>query len=205
MLKKENIISLTKQDILRAGEVLGSALKDDPVSVYVIPNKEKRYESIKHVFQFTTCIGLRYGEVHATSTNLEGVGVWMPFETYKEKSWGNFLCSFKAKMWKLGTKAGKLFKPIMEINSKMHLKYAPGKHWYLQSLGVDPEFQRKGYGTLLMNYILEKIDKDPLPVFLETSTVNNVNFYKKLGFEVMEEAIAEGTEVNQFFMLRPKI
>ena len=55
-----------------------------------------------------------------------------------------------------------------------------------------------------MNYILHKIDKITLPVFLETSTVNNVNFYKKLDFEVMEEIIAEGTDVNQFFMLRRK-
>ena len=205
MLKKENIILLKKQDILKAGEVLGRALKDDPVSVYVIPNKEKRYENIKHVFQFTTCMGLRYGEVHATSTNLEGVGVWIFFDTYKEYGWGNYTCSFKAKMWKLGTQAGRLFKPVMEVNAKMHVKYAAGKHWYLQSLGVDPEYQGKGHGRMLMNYMLEKIDKNPLPVFLETSTVNNVNFYKKLGFEVMEEAIAEGTDVNQFFMFRPKI
>lgn len=205
MLKKEKMISLKKQDIIKSGEVLGRALKDDPVSVHVMPNKEKRHESIKHVFQFTTCMGLRYGEVHATSPNLEGVGVWMFFDSYKEHSLGNFLCSFKAKMWKLGAETGKLFKPIMELNEKMHIKYASGKHWYLQSLGVDPEFQGKGYGTLLMTYMLQKIDTNPLPVFLETSTVNNVNFYKKLGFEVMEEAIAEGTNVKQFFMLRPKI
>ena len=75
MLKTENIIILKKQDIIKAGEVLGRALKDDPVSVYVMPNKEKRHKSIKHVFQFITCIGLRYGEVHTTSPNLEGVGV----------------------------------------------------------------------------------------------------------------------------------
>lgn len=204
MLKTENIIILKKQDIIKAGEVLGRALKDDPVSVYVMPNKEKRHKSIKHVFQFITCIGLRYGEVHTTSPNLEGVGVWIFFNSYNEHGLGNSLCSFKAKMWKLGAEAGKLFKPIMELNEKMHIKYASGKHWYLQSLGVDPEYQGKRYCSLLMNYILHKIDKITLPVFLETSTVNNVNFYKKLDFEVMEEIIAEGTDVNQFFMLRRK-
>lgn len=205
MLSKNNIILLKKAQILKAGEVLGRALKDDPVSVHVIPDLEKRHATIKHVFQMTSCLGVRYGEVHATSVNLEGVGVWIPFETYKEHGWGNFICSFKAKMWKLGMEASKLFKPIMEINKKMHLKYATGKHWYLQSLGVDPEYQGKGYGTLLMKYMLEKVDKNPLPVFLETSTEKNANFYNKLGFDVMEEAIAEGTDVNQFFMLRPKI
>ncbi len=149
-------------------------------------------------------MGLRYGEVHATSTNLEGVGVWIFFDAYKEYIFGNFLCSFKAKMWKVGAEAGKLIKPITEVHEKMHNKYASGKHWYLQTLGVDPEYQGKGYGTLLMNYMIDKIDQDPLPVFLETSTKKNVKFYKKFGFKAMEEAIAEGTDVKQFFMVRPQ-
>ena len=79
MLTKNSIISLDKTQIKAAGEVLGRALQDDPVSVYDIPNEEKRHAAMKHVFQMTGCLGVKFGETHATSQNLEGVAVWLPY------------------------------------------------------------------------------------------------------------------------------
>ncbi|GAH35117.1 unnamed protein product, partial [marine sediment metagenome] len=43
---------------------------------------------------------------------------------------------------------------------------------------------------------------DSLPIFLETSTQRNVNFYKRFGFQVMEEEIVPGTNVRQWYLLR---
>jgi len=78
MLSKENIITLDKTQIKTAGEVLGRALQDDPVSVWDIPDKEKRHAVMKYVFQMTSCLGVKYGETHATSLNFEGIAVWLP-------------------------------------------------------------------------------------------------------------------------------
>ncbi len=39
MISKEDIIKLDKTQVIAAGEVLGLALRDDPVSVYDIPDK----------------------------------------------------------------------------------------------------------------------------------------------------------------------
>ena len=75
MFSKEDIITLDKTQIKTAGEVLGRALQDDPVSVYDVPDKEKRHAVMKHVFQMTSCLGIKYGETHATSFNLEGIAV----------------------------------------------------------------------------------------------------------------------------------
>lgn len=202
MISKNNIITLTKNQIKSAGEVLGRALKDDPVSVHVLPDKNERHERIKYVFQMTSCLGIKYGEVHASSPNLEGVAVWIPFEKYKEKVWGNIVCALKAKMYKVGMQASKLIKPIREYNKKAHLQFAPNEHWYLQTLGVDPPHQGHGIGSILMEYMLENIDKNPLPVFLETSTEINVKFYERFGFSVMEEVIIPETNVKQWYLLR---
>ena len=60
MLSKEDIITLDKTQVKAAGEVLGRALKDDPISVWDIPNKEQRHAVIKHVFQMTSCLGVKY-------------------------------------------------------------------------------------------------------------------------------------------------
>jgi len=203
MLSKENIITLDKTQVKAAGEVLGRALKDDPVSVWDIPDKEKRHAVMKHVFQMTSCLGVKYGETHATSPNLEGIAVWLPYINKEFKEIINIGCMLKSKMYKLGREAGKRIKPIEEHITKVHREFAPGDHWYLQTLGVEPAHQGKGYGSLLMEYMLEKIDAtNPLPVFLETSTEINVKFYKRFGFEVMKEGIIPETDVDQWYLLR---
>jgi len=203
MALKEDIIKLDKAQIKAAGEVLGRALKDDPVSVYDIPDKEKRHAVMKHVFQMTSCLGVKYGETHATSHNFEGIAVWIPYINKKFKEIINIGCLLKAKVYKLGREAGKRIKPIEEHNTKVHREFAPGNHWYLQTLGVEPAHQGKGYGSLLMEYMLEKIDtSNPLPVFLETSTEINVKFYKRFEFEVMKEEIIPETGVKQWYLLR---
>ena len=203
MQLKEEIITLDKTQIKAAGDVLGRALKDDPVSVYDIPDKEKRHAVIKYVFQMTSCLGVKYGETHATSPNLEGIAVWLPYINKKFKLIINIGCLLNAKFYKLGRQAAKRIKPIEEYNTKVHREFAPGDHWYLQTLGVEPAHQGKGYGSLLMKYMLEKIDNtNPLPVFLETSTEINVKFYKRFGFEVVREEIIPETNVKQWYLLR---
>ncbi len=203
MLLKEDIIKLDRTQVKAAGEVLGRALQDDPVSVYDIPDKEKRYAVMKYVFQMTSCLGVKYGETHATSPNLEGIAVWLPYVNKKFKMIINIGCLLKAKVYKVGREASKRIKPIEEYNTKVHREFAPGDHWYLQTLGVEPAHQGKGYGSLLMEYMLEKIDNsNPLPVFLETSTEINVKFYKRFGFEVVREEIIPETDVEQWYLLR---
>ena len=203
MLLNEDIIKLDKTQIKAAGEVLGRALKDDPVSVYDIPDKEKRHAVMKYVFQMTSCLGVKYGETHATSLNLEGVAVWLPYINKEYKLLMDIGCLLKARFYKLGREAGKRIKPIEEHSTKVHREFVPGDHWYLQTLGVEPAHQGKGYGSLLMEYMLEKIDAtNPLPVFLETSTEINVKFYKRFGFEVVREGIIPETDVEQWYLLR---
>lgn len=203
MLSKEDIIKLDKTQVKAAGEVLGRALQDDPVSVWDIPDKENRHTVIKHVFQMTSCLGVKYGETHATSPKLEGIAVWLPYINKEFKEIINIGCMLKAKFYKLGREAGKRIKPIIEHNIKVHREFAPGDHWYLQTFGVEPTHQGKGYGSLLMEYMLEIIDNtNPLPVFLETSTELNVKFYKRFGFEVMKEGIIPETDVDQWYLLR---
>ena len=197
-----NIIRLSKKEITSAGIILSMALKDDPISIHVLPDSSERILKLKHVFQAATCVGVRYGEVYASSENLEGVANWIPYETFKEYKFRMLRCGIKARIYKIGLKASKRFKPIGEYSTKMHKKHAPGKHWYLETLGVDPKFQGKGIGTFLVNYKLKEIDLQGLPTYLETSTEKNVKFYEKMGFYVAEEVLIPETEVRQYYMLR---
>ena len=199
---EQNIIRLTKKHIKQSGKVLGRAFCNDPVPIQVIPNDAERKVKIEYIFQMITCLGIRYGEAHAISPNLEGIAIWIPFKTYEESFLRIFRCIFNTEVYKMRFEAQRRYKPIEKINKKLHLKYAPREHWYLQTLGIDPPHQGKGHGSELLKFMLERIDKQGLPVYLETSTEKNVKFYEKFGFKLMEELIIPTTRMKEYFMLR---
>ena len=199
----DGIIRLTKKEVKLAGEVLGRALCNDPILMYLIPDEERRRRLVKHIYQMTTCLGVRYGEVYANSPNLEGVATWHHYkELHEEKFWGKLLCAIKGKVYKWGMSVAKKFKPMEEYMHEVHKELVPGEHWYLYVLGVDPSHQGKGHGSSLVRYKLEYIDQQGIPAYLETSLERNVKFYDKHGFQVIKEGNILETDVYQYFMLR---
>lgn len=69
-------------------------------------------------------------------------------------------------------------------------------HWYLGLLGTRPDKQRTGVARGLLEPMLQRADRESLPVFLETGAKGNVDFYARFGFEVVaEEAVPNGPVV----------
>ncbi|KKM81497.1 hypothetical protein LCGC14_1329250 [marine sediment metagenome] len=68
---------------------------------------------------------------------------------------------------KLEMEAGKRSSSIQKFIEEVHEEIISVEHWYLNELGVDPLFQGNGYGSALMRYMLKKIDKQGLPVYLK--------------------------------------
>jgi ribosomal protein S18 acetylase RimI-like enzyme len=77
-------------------------------------------------------------------------------------------------------------------------------HLYLQTLGVDPDFQGKGYGKALLDRLaLEaRVRPEIAGVYLETGTEANVAFYSSKGYEVLGELYPLG--VKQWLMYQRK-
>jgi GNAT superfamily N-acetyltransferase len=67
-------------------------------------------------------------------------------------------------------------------------------HWYLNLLVADPSDQRGGVGTALLTPMLDRIDEQALPAYLETQNPDNLAYYGRFGFEVREELkpVADG-------------
>ena len=61
------------------------------------------------------------------------------------------------------------------------------EHWYLQMIGTHPDWQGRGIGSTLIREGLSWARRDGLGVYLETETVENVAYYRHLGFEVRSE------------------
>lgn len=60
--------------------------------------------------------------------------------------------------------------------------------YYLWFIGVDPDFQNTGIGSILLDELVEDSKFKKRPIYLETSTLKNLPWYKKFGFNIYHEA-----------------
>jgi ribosomal protein S18 acetylase RimI-like enzyme len=84
----------------------------------------------------------------------------------------------------------------------LHRRLVPYVHWYLQIIGVDPAYQGQGFSSRLLRPVLERIDRERMPCYLETNSGKNVAIYRRSGFELVSEDKMPGTELTVFAMLR---
>jgi len=74
------------------------------------------------------------------------------------------------------------------------------QHWHLGPVGVLPNHQGLGIGTILMERFCKEVDACMAKAYLETDSDKNVRFYKKFGFKVVSESEIFG--VKNRYMLR---
>ena len=60
-------------------------------------------------------------------------------------------------------------------------------HWFLPIIGIDPIYRRKGYASALMRDALDACDQDKTLAYLESTSMENLPFYMRHGFEVLTE------------------
>ena len=145
-----------------------------------------------------------YGEVYATSSNLEGVVFWLP----SEKSftmWRMIRSGFLSLLLKLGKKVISRLMSFSDYASPIHKRHTPFRHWYLMYIGVESLFYGRGYASALIKPMLTRIDREHLLCFLETQNEKNVQIYQHFGFKVVEVGTVPGTDINHWAMLRDKI
>ncbi|KAJ7153026.1 hypothetical protein C8R43DRAFT_1235542 [Mycena crocata] len=144
----------------------------------------------------TVVAGLLGGEVYVAETvdtnKVIGCAVWFgpghtmyDTEDQLKYSLGPLMASFDQELqnWWHST-----FLPA--YNSFLTSVLGEGtKHnsWHLQTLAVDPKYQRKGAATLLVNAVAEKAILTKTPLCVECSTETNIEVYIKLGFQLMSK------------------
>jgi ribosomal protein S18 acetylase RimI-like enzyme len=60
-------------------------------------------------------------------------------------------------------------------------------HWYLPFIGVQPAWQGRGLGGLLLQYALSVCDAASMPAYLESTNPRNRSLYQRHGFKAIGE------------------
>lgn len=200
------LYKLKRKDIKKAIEVLDRAFSSDPIIHYIFPSEEAKQNQLPHYYRFLLSYGLKFGEIYAPSPEIEGLAVWYQSDKYKM----NLLKQLRAGGIRLLVKLSKetinRIMPLDRFSVEMHHKYGDFKFWYLSPMCVDPKYQGKGYGSLLIRSMLKRIDMEKLASLLETQSPVNVEIYKRFGYEVVGKETIPDTEIPYWIMVRqPKI
>ncbi|MHA1916880.1 MAG: GNAT family N-acetyltransferase [Candidatus Ranarchaeia archaeon] len=197
-----NLVRLTKDQVKPAANILTRAFQDYPFWVCIFPAPSKREQKhLPFMFEFLINYCIQYGEVY-TTPNAEGVALWLP----PDKTLMTITNMIRAGGWKF------LFKFKMKNLSKLrtynnfteaaHIRSITSRHWYLIAIGVNSIHHGKGYSSNLLKPMLARIDKERLPIYLETHDKKNIPLYEHFGFKVIEKAKIPGSDITNWAMLR---
>jgi len=203
MSELNTIYRLNKEDIAKGAQVLYRAFSEDPFWEKVFNGESDVENKRLAFFEMPLRQGLYYGEAYAPSKDLEGIGVLMPNDKINMTLSMTIRCgALKAGRimgMSMGRKLTRLFKSLEEDH-----KTNMGKrdYLYLSILGVDSDQQGKGYGGALLRSFIETSSKREMPLYLETETEENVQFYEKFGFKVIKKMVLPFVEHPLWEMVR---
>ncbi len=199
-----DLYKITKQDIEPASWVLARAFQFNPPMIWEIPDESIRVSKLASMWRIKLCTGVKYGEVFASSKNLEGIAMWLNPQMAETSLWKFIKCGGIKLLFKLGIKSLRKMMHAQNYQEKVRKKYIQPPYWHLGPFGVDPEFQGKGYGSKLLWPMLNRIDEADLPIYLETAVEKNVPMYEHFGFEVVLMETIPDTTITNWAMIRRK-
>jgi len=197
----DSLHRVTKNEVQKASLVLGKAFHDDPVWGQVIPDEAERKQKLPLIFEISLKYALRYGKVYATSENLEGTAIMLPYDKADMTFWRLLSSGALRTGMKLGRKTGNRLEEILAPVNKAQEEILKRGYLYLQAIGVSPALQGQGFGGKLLRAIFENVDNEGILIYLET-TEENVPLYRRLGFQVMKEIKLCRINLSMWAMVR---
>lgn len=191
----------TLVDARRVAAMLARAFQDDPLMRYAIPDADERRRLLPWLIGLNVRYGCRYGLVYATP-GYEGAAVWLPPGQTKMTLGRMLRAGMFAAPLRVRWPILRRLAATGKYATALHERYAPGPHWYLAQVGVEPSQRRRGIASRLLRPMLAQIDATALPCYLETENEANVAVYQRFGFQVVAEGVAPAGGPRIWAMLR---
>lgn len=146
---------------------------------YIVKQDRKRARRIRALMDYSFEMCYLFGNVFLTEHKKACALVLYPDK--KKTTPKSILLDIKLISSCIGLKN---IKKTLVRESKIK-KIQPRKEmYYLWFIGVDPVWQHEGIGSTLLSEIIEDSRNKKRPVYLETSTLKNLPWYKKFGFHI---------------------
>ncbi|MDD5486151.1 MAG: GNAT family N-acetyltransferase [Dehalococcoidales bacterium] len=193
---------LALKDRNAAVALAAKAFRDYRMLEYFYPDAPRRHAIAETFIFITLSVCLKYGEVYTTPETMKGIAAWLPPGKAPFGTWQLLRSVPLPVMLRFGRQGGSQMRSYGEYADKLHRELVAEPHWFLQLLGVDPDYRGQGVSSRLVKPMLERIDREGLPCFVDTNTVKNAAIYRHFGFELVSESKVPGTELPHYALLR---
>lgn len=180
---------------------MSRAFFEDPMMTYVFPEPLKRTISLARLMRTVVNYCYLYGKVF-TNDNLEGIACWL----IPEKT--SFTCARKIGSGmildplRIGHSNQQRLNKFIKLTDRMERECIQQPHWYLWYLGVEPTKQRHGIGASLLKSMINQIDQDGSPCYLETANYRDIAYYEKFNFRIVGQKRIPNTFFDITAMIR---
>jgi ribosomal protein S18 acetylase RimI-like enzyme len=197
------ITNLTTKDTDDIMKIFSKAFENYPLMEFIFENEYQ--QSIKHLIQFI-CDRASEDDSLLIGAFVEGKlqGVAFISPPQNEKNNNDVESTPTSSEQKFATAIGE--EALMRMEAYLDLKKAnkpSSPHFYLNTLAVHPQSQRKGIGSAILSHIHQMSEQhsDSHGVALDTQTQKNVSYYQRFDYSVSNSAVLEN--VTNWFMFRP--
>ncbi|MGW5381713.1 GNAT family N-acetyltransferase [Nocardia sp. NPDC003963] len=162
---------------------LAAAFQDDPVMEWLWPDPPRRALGLPRLFATQT----RHQHFGSGAVDIAldpsgaigGVALWDAPGKWKSSSWRELRM-----LPQLARAFGRRLRVGKELADLMSAVHPDEPHWYLATIGTDPDRRGHGFGQALLRSRLAQCDRDGVPAYLESSKQANIAYYERFGFEV---------------------
>lgn len=149
---------------------------------YIVRQDAKRVQRVRALMDYSFEVCYLFGDVFLSDDKKACALITYPDK--KRTNLKSILLDVKLIFFAVGLKNIKKTLARETLINKVQPKELK---YYLWFIGVDPEYQNEGIGSVLLDEIIEDSEHKKRPIYLETSTLKNLPWYKKFGFQIYHE------------------
>lgn len=158
-------------------QILSDSFSDNLSVLYILKKGSNKYKSIRALMEYSFDMCMLFGGVYLSVEKNACALIMLP--NLKKDTLKSTLLDIKLILNCTGL--GNIKKVLNR--EKLIKQEHPTKHMiYLWFIGVLSTEQNKGIGSALLLDVLKQAEIKNLKVFLETSTIKNIPWYQKFGF-----------------------
>ncbi len=174
---------------------LARAFYDDPLFNFFVPDPVAQTKALLAFMSAGTADAAKSGEIwlaHSDDGKIACAAVWLPPGKYPRGARRDTVTNLRGlpTFVRSGRRIGGAIRLLTAVD-KAHHEFAE-PHYYLAILGTDPRYQRTGAGSAALQPILDRCDEEGLPAYLETQKEENLAYYARHAFEVIQKLEAKG-------------
>jgi GNAT superfamily N-acetyltransferase len=173
---------------------LARAFYDDPLFNFFVPDPISQTKGLLAFMGASVVDATPFGEIWIARTagKFACGAVWLPPGAYPRGTRRDLMTNLRGlpTFVRSGRRLAGAVRLLNALDKAHHAIDEP--HYYLAILGTDPLYQRSGAGSAALRPVLDRCDREGVTAYLETQKEENLAYYARHAFELIEKVDVGG-------------